>query len=241
MYRTTESSQTLIIDLIDCCITQNYWQEILKPYWAQNVPTFLAERWDSPHFQGTLADLVDGLKGTGRPAFNQPDPLSVSEQIVRCIQSDQWSKGVPSLLSQMVSLGIGTGYLETQIHVDAFSSLQRWHQRGWCILTVNELSSLAQRQLLQRTQFGDVSTYVSYHIPLSAKLPTLNNCTLISARAPLLHEGNKLGHKTLRLNRSQNEHPHRDAHAKPAQPEVSPGSKTVEILEMDFADLFLST
>jgi methionine salvage enolase-phosphatase E1 len=262
---SSETNQTLIVDLWTCCLTENYYQEILKPYWAQSIPTFLAERWESNTFREEFSPLaqelfahfpllaVDQALQTGEVTLDRtqrsttsttqeehdpsddntiqraaPDRLAFTEKLISCIQQDLWLKGLDRLLSQLVTLGVGTGYLTPQLYPDAINSLKRWHNRRWRVISLCELNSLAQRALLQNTQAGDLTPYVHHNIPLSAHLPPLDHCALISARPDLLISGQQTGYKVLYLNRH------------PTQQQLpAPLNHMTQVMEMDLVDLML--
>lgn len=223
--------QTLMIDLRDGCLTQNYWQEVLQPYLAQSLPSFLADRWYSPEFRKTFSTIAENLFTHQDKPMHPPDLITYSEKLVSCIQNDLWPKGVATLLSQIVSLGVGTSYLQAQLHADTINSFKRWQSLGWRIITLSELSSLAQRHLLQNTQAGDLTEYVRHTIPLSAKLPKIEHCTIVSARTNVLDQGKAAGYNALQLNRHDTQAPSNKSFLSHAN---------TQIIEMDLIDLFLN-
>lgn len=224
--------QTLMIDLCDCCLTQNYWHEVIKPFITQSLPDFLSDRWHSPDFRRHFTPLAESLLASHDTPIHTPDVLFYSQILVNCIQKDQWPKGLASLVSQIISLGVGTHYLEAQLHADSISSLKRWHGWGWRIITISELSSNAQRHILQNTQVGDLSGYVSHSLPLSVNLPNIEHCTLVSPRACVLKRGKALGYQTLQLNRCT------DNNMQTA-PFTSPPAFT-QVIELDLVDFFIT-
>lgn len=224
--------KTLVIDLRVGCLTQNYWQEVLQPFMAQSLPTFLFDRWHSSEFRKNFAPIGKSLFANQCTAMHPPDLIAYSEKLVSCIQSDRWPRGIEMLLSQIVSLGVGTNYLKAQLYADTINSFRRWQQLGWRIITLSEFSSLTQRQLLQNTQVGDLGDFVQHTLPLSIKLPRLEHCTIISARSDVLEKGKAAGYKTLWLNRAANS-------SAPEQHPRQNKTHAPQIVEMDLIDLFL--
>ncbi|MEJ2741390.1 MAG: hypothetical protein P8176_02590 [Gammaproteobacteria bacterium] len=239
--RHTAQRFTLLIDLVDCCITQNYWDQILVYFWTQSIFDYVSARWSLYDIQHALSEIAHAL------GFESDiDRAGYCEHITRCIQNDLWPKGLDHLLSSLTLVGIESGYLSPQTHSDTVTSFKRWREKGWKVIVVHELSVSTQHQLLEKAQSPRMLNTLSGCISLCADpdsnlhkdLLLQHNLTwqhrktprtayaIISSRQHLLNWGKQNGYHPLRLNRRLN-------------PD-SPTDAIPHIIDLNFADLLLS-
>ena len=227
-----QQTVTVVIDLVDCCITQNYWDHLLAHYWAQALPDYLHNRWSLEDVQRTLQHL-----GYALSIPPEADQITYYEQLTQCIRKDQWPKGLSVFLSQLTLIGVDSGYLEPQTHADTHTSLKRWREKGWKTIVAHELSTAAQDRLLEKAQYKQLINELSGRVSLDTtdnanSLLLYENVgkpsaahVIISARTHILDWGERNGYRPIRLNR----HLSQD----------QPMEKIPHIIDLNFVDLIL--
>ncbi|AGY59364.1 acireductone synthase [Gloeobacter kilaueensis] len=161
-----EDAEVLLLDIEGTIAPVSFVFEVLFPYAAAQVETFLEVHGKEPLVQADLAALRDEYEAdTGRglilPDWSGPEPTAATPYIRFLIAADRKSTGLKSLQGKIWEQGYLSGAYRSQIFADVRPAFERWTRAGKRIYIYSSGSIQAQRLLFEHTEQGDLRGYLS--------------------------------------------------------------------------------
>ncbi len=147
--------RVIITDIEGTTTSKTFEREVLLPYAARHMASFVRENSDQPEVRDQLERLaaeVDSAPSQLENLINHLDKRIQEESddpALRALQGLIWEKGYQA------------GDFKGSLYPDAADYLLRWHDRGLRNFTFSSWSVKGQRELLQYSEQGDLTPVIS--------------------------------------------------------------------------------
>ena len=160
--------RAILLDIEGTITPISFVYETLFPYARLHGPKFLRESWDKESTQNARAQLrllneTDRAGGAPRidVASRDVELQTTIEYYLWLMDRDRKVTPLKSIQGLVWAEGYRTGDLKSEIFEDVPRAFSRWREQGLAIAIFSSGSVLAQRQLLQNSDRGDLTRFIA--------------------------------------------------------------------------------
>jgi enolase-phosphatase E1 len=158
---STSGIRVVVLDIEGTTTPIAFVYEALFPFARAHAPEWLARE---THLEsGREAVALLAAERADDAARGESPPESIGAYVGWLMDRDRKSRGLKALQGLIWQEGYRTGVLRGQVYADVPPALERWRQSGLGIYIYSSGSVLAQQQLFQTTEAGDLTTLLSGH------------------------------------------------------------------------------
>ena len=140
----------IVTDIEGTTSSLSFVKDVLFPYAAEKLPTYVRQHADDPAVQEQL-DAVRELIG------GEPDDEVVIGRLLRWIAEDQKITPLKALQGIVWQEGYRRGDFTGHVYEDAARGLRAWHAAGIRLFVYSSGSVAAQKLLFAHTDYGDLT------------------------------------------------------------------------------------
>jgi enolase-phosphatase E1 len=153
--------RAVVLDVEGTTTPVAFVYDVLFPFARAHAAACLAREPYSDSVREAIALLT--AERAGDVAGGESPPESIGAYVGWLMDRDRKSRGLKALQGLIWQDGYRKGDLRGQVYADVPSALRRWQKSGLAIYIYSSGSVLAQRQLFQTTDAGDLTTLLSGH------------------------------------------------------------------------------
>jgi enolase-phosphatase E1 len=153
--------RAVVLDVEGTTTPVAFVYDVLFPFARAHAPACLAREPYSVSVVEAVALLT--AERAGDVARGESPPESIGAYVVWLMDRDRKSRGLKALQGLIWQDGYRKGVLRGQVYADVPPALRRWQKSGLPIYIYSSGSVLAQQQLFQTTDAGDLTTLLSGH------------------------------------------------------------------------------
>ena len=150
----------ILLDIEGTTTSISFVYDVLFPYAAKRLPTFIAERWDDPAVakscQAVLADATDAERAL-------PPRDAVLAVIRRQMAGDVKATGLKGLQGLVWREGYESGAVRGHVYEDVPVAFARWKAADVPVAIYSSGSVLAQQLLFRHSAAGDLTPLLAGH------------------------------------------------------------------------------
>ncbi len=150
----------LLLDIEGTTTSISFVYDVLFPYAAKRLPTFIAERWNEPTVAAACA-LVRADATADEQRLAPPD--AVLAVLRRQMAGDVKAKGLKTLQGLVWQEGYESGAVLGHLYSDVPLALNRWRAAGVPVAIYSSGSILAQQLLFRHSVAGDLTPLLAGH------------------------------------------------------------------------------
>jgi enolase-phosphatase E1 len=162
----SEQIEAILLDIEGTTTPLGFVYDVLFPYAARQLNAFIRRHFRDPEIRRFLESLrqqraLDASLGLEPPAWNdnseEADINSLAEYGRWLMKHDRKDPSLKSFQGLVWQEGYAAGELRGQVYPEVPKALQRWHEQGKVTYIYSSGSVLAQKLLLQSTEYGDLT------------------------------------------------------------------------------------
>ena len=142
--------QAIVTDIEGTTSSLAFVKDVLFPYAAKNIPSWLRENRLEPTVRRHIAAVAETI---GRPAS---DLDAVIEQLLDWIEQDVKATPLKALQGMLWKSGYESGDYRAHVYEDACQVLQNWHGAGIPLYVYSSGSVQAQELFFRYSDYGDL-------------------------------------------------------------------------------------
>jgi len=147
--------QAVVTDIEGTTSSISFVKEVLFPYAAAHMASFLHERWDAPEVQEQIRALT---ADTGEEVATADDADRILQQWIR---EDRKATPLKALQGMIWKAGYQSGAYTAHLYPDTAPALQRWHDAGLPLYVYSSGSIAAQKLFFGYSDAGDLTPLFS--------------------------------------------------------------------------------
>jgi enolase-phosphatase E1 len=145
--------QAIVTDIEGTTTSLAFVQDVLFPYAAQALPSFVREHQSEPAVAQALAAVRDQMQAPNASLD------AVIEQLLQWIDTDQKVTPLKAIQGLIWEDGYGSGAYQGHVYADAEAALRSWWEAGMGLYVYSSGSIWAQKLLYAHTAFGDLTPW----------------------------------------------------------------------------------
>jgi enolase-phosphatase E1 len=153
--------RAVVLDIEGTTTPIAFVYDVLFPYARAHAPGFLQREPRSESGREAIALLAD--ERAADVVRGESPPESIGAYVGWLMDRDRKSRGLKALQGLIWQDGYRNGQLRGQVYPDVPTALQRWRKDGLEIYIYSSGSVLAQQQLFQTTEAGELTVFLSGH------------------------------------------------------------------------------
>jgi enolase-phosphatase E1 len=153
--------RAVVLDIEGTTTPIAFVYDVLFPFARAHAREWLAREPHARSGREAIALLADEQRADA--ARGESPPESATAYVGWLMDRDRKSRGLKALQGLIWQEGYLSGELHGQVYVDVPPALERWRRNGLAIYIYSSGSVLAQQQLFQTTEAGDLTTRISGH------------------------------------------------------------------------------
>lgn len=150
----------VLLDIEGTTTAISFVYDVLFPYAAKRLPTFIGERWNDPAVAGAcqtvLADATEAERAL-------PDQQAVIAVIQRQMAGDVKATGLKALQGLVWREGYESGNVLGHVYADVPQLFSAWKAAGRHVAIYSSGSVLAQQLLFRHSIAGDLTPMLAGH------------------------------------------------------------------------------
>lgn len=150
----------LLLDIEGTTTSISFVYDVLFPYAAKRLPTFISERWSDPAVVAASALVL-------ADAMIEDQQISPLETVIavlrRQMAGDVKAKGLKTLQGLVWQEGYESGAVQGHLYPDVPLALARWKAAGVPVAIYSSGSILAQQLLFRHSIAGDLTPLLAGH------------------------------------------------------------------------------
>jgi len=147
--------RAVVTDIEGTTSSISFVKEVLFPYAAAHMASFLHERWDEPAVQEQIRALA---ADTGEDVATADDADRILQQWIR---EDRKATPLKALQGMIWKAGYQSGAYTAHLYPDTAPALQRWHDAGLPLYVYSSGSIAAQKLFFGYSDAGDLTPLFS--------------------------------------------------------------------------------
>ncbi|MCK5874386.1 MAG: acireductone synthase [Alcanivoracaceae bacterium] len=147
--------QAIVTDIEGTTSSISFVKEVLFPYAAAHMATFLREHWNEPAVQEQIHALAED---TGAAVTTADDADRILQQWIR---EDRKATPLKTLQGMIWQAGYQSGAYTAHLYPDTAPALQRWHDSGLPLYVYSSGSIAAQKLFFGYSDAGDLTPLFS--------------------------------------------------------------------------------
>ena len=147
--------QAVVTDIEGTTSSISFVKEVLFPYAAAHMATFLREHWDEPAVQEQIHALA---ADTGEDVATADDADRILQQWIR---EDRKATPLKALQGMIWKAGYQSGAYTAHLYPDTAPALRRWHDAGLPLYVYSSGSIAAQKLFFGYSDAGDLTPLFS--------------------------------------------------------------------------------
>ncbi|MDD9898906.1 MAG: acireductone synthase [Candidatus Melainabacteria bacterium] len=152
--------RVILTDIEGTTSSISFVKDVLFPYAAEHLESYLEQNESSPEVQKILADLANFE--TGLPRQHKVLPRNDAVTLLKqWIKLDLKHKALKDLQGLIWEAGYKQGDYQGHIYDDAYEQLKAWHEQGIKLYIYSSGSVHAQKLLFEHTKYGDLNPLFS--------------------------------------------------------------------------------
>jgi enolase-phosphatase E1 len=165
----TNEIRVILLDIEGTTTPIEFVHEVLFPYAARKLESFVRRHIHDPEVRSSLAGLKEQQRADSESGHNPPPWLDNSEEaeIISLKMFGQWAMekdakypALKSLQGKIWQEGYVRGELRGQVYPDVPHAFARWRQQEKRLCIYSSGSVLAQKLLFQNTEYGDLTRWL---------------------------------------------------------------------------------
>lgn len=140
----------IVCDIEGTTSSISFVKDILFPYAAERLPTFIRQR---QHDTEVSVQLDSTAQQTG---IQRDDIEALIDQLLTWIEDDVKATPLKALQGQIWAEGYQTGAYQAHVYPDAYHRLKEWHAEGIKLYIYSSGSIQAQKLFFEYSCFGDM-------------------------------------------------------------------------------------
>ena len=150
----------LLLDIEGTTTSISFVYDVLFPYAASRLPTFIRERWSDPAVVAARALVL--ADATAEELQLAPEE-SVLAVLRRHMAGDVKAKGLKTLQGLVWQEGYESGAVQGHLYPDVPLALARWKAAGLPVAIYSSGSILSQQLLFRHSIAGDLTRLLAGH------------------------------------------------------------------------------
>lgn len=154
--------KAVVTDIEGTTSSISFVKEVLFPYAAAHMESFLREHWQDQAVQQQVRDLVD--EEPENSDADSVDTISVESAnaiLQRWIREDRKATPLKTLQGMIWKAGYQNGAYTAHLYPDTAPALQRWHDQGLPLYVYSSGSIAAQKLFFGYSDAGDLTPLFS--------------------------------------------------------------------------------
>jgi len=147
--------QAVVTDIEGTTSSISFVKEVLFPYAAAHMASFLREHWDEPAVQEQVRALA---ADTGASVASADDADRILQQWIR---EDRKATPLKALQGMIWKAGYQSGAYTAHLYPDTAPALRRWHAAGLPLYVYSSGSIAAQKLFFGYSDAGDLTPLFS--------------------------------------------------------------------------------
>ncbi len=147
--------RAVVTDIEGTTSSISFVKEVLFPYAAAHMATFLREHWDEPAVQEQIRALA---ADTGQAVATADDANRILQQWIR---EDRKATPLKALQGMIWKAGYQSGAYTAHLYPDTAPALRRWHDAGLPLYVYSSGSIAAQKLFFGYSDAGDLTPLFS--------------------------------------------------------------------------------
>lgn len=149
--------KAILTDIEGTTTDIRFVHDVLFPYARQQLPEFVAQRWDKP--------AVQEIMQQARVELDAPDAdqQTLITAFINWIDQDKKVTALKTLQGLIWVEGYKNGDFTGHVYPDAYESLKQWHAQGIELSIFSSGSVKAQQLLFGYSDFGDLTPLFSHY------------------------------------------------------------------------------
>jgi enolase-phosphatase E1 len=161
---SNQKSSVILLDIEGTTTPISFVYETLFPYARMHLKQFLEEHGNDEGLRRDLEHLVEenrAEKAVCAPAISEAlSRAQAYDYLVWLMNEDRKSPALKSIQGRIWETGYANGQLTSTVFADVPVAFERWRGEGRRIAIYSSGSLLAQRQLFQHSQAGDLTPWI---------------------------------------------------------------------------------
>lgn len=150
----------VLLDIEGTTTSISFVYDVLFPYAAKRLPTFIPERWSDP----AVAKACDLVLADATGAEHGLEPQdAVLAVLRRQMAGDVKASGLKTLQGLVWKEGYESGAVKGHLYADVQPALERWRAAGVPVAIYSSGSVLAQQLLFRHSMAGDLTPLLAGH------------------------------------------------------------------------------
>lgn len=150
----------ILTDIEGTTSSIDFVHQVLFPYSARYLDTYIAEHNSEPEVQACLAGVRETLRAEGQ---TDPDATDELEALHRWINEDRKHPALKKLQGYIWKEGYELGRYKGHVYPDVPLALAAWKQAGITMGVYSSGSVEAQKLIFGFSDFGDLTPYFSFY------------------------------------------------------------------------------
>ncbi len=148
-------TKAIVTDIEGTTSSIAFVKDVLFPYAAKNLPSWLEDNCDDPAVQRQVENIAETI---ARPAS---DIAAVIKQLLEWIEQDVKATPLKALQGMLWKSGYESGDYRAHVYEDALQKLKDWHAAGIPLYVYSSGSVQAQKLFFQYSRYGDMRNLFS--------------------------------------------------------------------------------
>ena len=148
-------TKAIVTDIEGTTSSIAFVKDVLFPYAAKNLPSWLEDNCDDPAVQRQVENIAETI---ARPAS---DIAAVIKQLLEWIEQDVKATPLKALQGMLWKSGYESGDYRAHVYEDALQKLKDWHAAGIPVYVYSSGSVQAQKLFFQYSRYGDMRNLFS--------------------------------------------------------------------------------
>ena len=150
----------ILLDIEGTTTSISFVYDVLFPYAAKRLPTFIPERWSDPAVAKACQLVVADATAAETSLAPQDAVLAV---LRRQMAGDVKASGLKTLQGLVWKEGYESGAVKGHLYADVQPALERWRAAGVPVAIFSSGSVLAQQLLFRHSVVGDLTPLLAGH------------------------------------------------------------------------------
>ena len=150
----------VLLDIEGTTTAISFVYDVLFPYAAKRLPTFITERWSDPAVAAGCQAVLADATATERTL---PDQQAVIVVIQRQMAADVKATGLKALQGLVWREGYESGQVQGHVYDDVPTQFKTWKAAGRQVAIYSSGSVLAQQLLFRHSVAGDLTSLLVNH------------------------------------------------------------------------------
>lgn len=161
----------ILLDVEGTTSSVRYVYDVLFPFAADRVSSYLAEHWGEPDLEAACEQIARDAGAASLRAWSggerEAAQRAVLAEVRRLIKSDSKATGLKALQGILWKEGFESGALRAHVYPDVPPALEQWRRRGLDVRIFSSGSVQAQKLFFRHTQAGDLLGLLRGHYDTS--------------------------------------------------------------------------